>query len=114
MSPTSPSLLAFRIIVVLGVVATFFSLRSGARYFFVANLIAWLLAIFAVQSFGQVIRKEGLTETPDRLTQAMNGPNGLRVRAGLFILVILFVLMGLGVIEPTNLIEWLLRSVNAA
>jgi hypothetical protein len=113
MSPTRPSLWAFRTTVALGLAGIVYSSRTGTRYLLWATLVVLLLAIFTIQSFGQVVRREGAT-APDRLTQAMNGPNGLRVRAGLLFLALLLVLLGVGALEPANLVEWFFKAKNAA
>jgi len=79
-----------------------------------ATLTFLVLAIFALQSFGQVILKPGKDAPPDHLTKAMNGPKGFWVRVGLLLLAVLLVLLGVGALEPASLVEWLLAAKHAA
>lgn len=79
-----------------------------------ATLGSMLLAIYAVQAFGQVILRDASTAQPDQLFQAMNGPRGLWVRAGVLLLIVLLILLGLGAFEPSTLADRLLRLMNAA
>ena len=114
MSPTAPSLWAFRATVLIGLAPTIYFARAGERYLMWATLTFLILAIFALQSFGQVILKTGKDAPPDHLTKAMNGPKGIWIRAGLLLLAVLLVLLGVGVLEPAYLVEWLLAAKHAA
>jgi hypothetical protein len=73
-----------------------------------------LLGIFAAQSKGDVIPRKPNGANADALSKAMNGPNGLRIRIGLAILLVLLILLGFCLLEPANLSERLLRLRSAA
>lgn len=110
MSPTPRSLWAFRSTVALGLAAVAYSSHIGARYLLWLSLVAMLLCIVVLQGFGQVSRREGAAAAHDPISEAMNGPNGLRVRIGLVLLAALLGLLAFGVLEPSNIAEWFIRA----
>jgi len=105
MSRTRSTIFMFRFIVLVALVAMIYFSRTHQRYLFWASIVALLLAICAVPSQGEVIRREPTGTDTDALLRAMNGPHGLRVRLGLVILFILLVLLGSGVLEPGRLAQ---------
>jgi hypothetical protein len=114
MRPTQPTLWAFRATVGIGLFGLVYFSRSGQRYLLWATLVALLLAIVTLQSLGRVTHRDPATVPPDRLAQAMNGPNALRVRIGLLLILVLLILLGLGALEPSALVEWFIKAKDAA
>lgn len=98
----------------IGSIGLVYFARNGPRYLLWATLVALLLAIVTLQSFGRVVHRDPATAHPDRLTQAVNGPNALRVRIGLLFLLALLILLGLGALEPSALVEWFNKTTHAA
>jgi len=112
MSPTPRTLWVFRATVAIGLVASVYFARAGQRHFLWATLGAQLLAIFALQAFGQVALRDAGSTQPDHLSRAMEGPRGIWVRAGLVLLVVLLVLLGAGALEPSVLADGFLSLAN--
>ena len=94
--------LGVSMLVLLGLVAILYFSRTGARYQLWASLVALLLGISALQSSGQVVLFKKACTRSDPLSRALNGPSGLRVRIGLFILLVLLMLLALGLLDPTR------------
>ena len=114
MGPTPRTLWTFRATVAGSLVALVYFSRAGERYFMWATLGLLILAILSLQALGKVCLRDSTDEEPDRLIQAVNGPRGGLVRAGLLLLVVLFVLLGVGALEPSTLVDRLLGLTNAA
>ncbi len=114
MSPTQPTLWAFRATVAIGLIGLAYFSRAGQRYLLWATLIALLLALVALQSLGKVTHRDPGTAPPDRLAQAVNGPNALRVRIALLLILVLVILLGVGALEPSAFVEWFIKAKNAA
>jgi hypothetical protein len=114
MGPTPPTLWVFRITVAAGLLAVLYFTHASERYFMWAAICALLFAVFALQAFGQVLLRNAGSEKPDYLSRAMNGSHGLWVRAGVLLLFVLLVLLGIGALEPAALVDKLLGFAGAA
>jgi hypothetical protein len=109
MSPTRPALRLFWCIVYAGTAAIFYFSRTGARHLLWASVVALLLGITAVRSNGRVSLREEAPADQDSLLRALDGPNGLRIRLGLGILLVLLTLLALGMLDPATLSQLLLE-----
>lgn len=99
MSPTPAALWAFRLVVVAGVVAIVAFARSGQRPFMLAAISGLFLAIYMVQAFGEVAVREAKPPALDRVSNAMNGPHGLKLRVAIFVCTLLLVAYGMSASE---------------
>ena len=95
MSPTPTALWTFRVIVLTGVVAIIALARSEQRPYMLATMSGLFLAIYFVQAFGEVVIRSPEQPPLDRVSSAMNGPHGLKLRLALLVCTMLFVLYGM-------------------
>ena len=64
-----------------------------------AAMSGLFLAVYLVQAFGEVAVREAKSPALDRVSNAMNGPHGLKLRAAILICTLLLVAYGMSASE---------------